>query len=212
MCLRSILRLFFYHTSTEADTYHHPSYYHMFIFILFLSLTPPHPLSISNQKPTMNHQSQVKAMMSRPLTSCTNDKQEPISIDLNLMTQEEINSLRRTDPFLYHSIPAVAKARLSCKDTSDYSQLIVNFPSEPRRRTSSGSAGNSGSFIISSSGASRQSSSSATSIVSRKTKLSVECSVDAAIDDLLNLDDETFMAQCRELGLDASNVDFGRLS
>ena len=56
------------------------------------------------------------------------------SIDVANLTVEEIESLNKTDPFLYYSIPAVQAATFSSKGI-DYSALKERAPSKVERRS-----------------------------------------------------------------------------
>lgn len=103
--------------------------------------------------------------------AATSKKPQPVeTIDLSLLTEQDLTSLKHSDPFLYHSIPFVQKATLALKEV-DHAKLLLDSPS----------------------------SSSSSSIVTRKTQLATECHESAPIEDLLSMDNEKFMAHGREL-------------
>eukprot|EP00985_Skeletonema_marinoi_P000775 scaffold287_cov151-Skeletonema_marinoi.AAC.8 len=54
------------------------------------------------------------------------DKKDEEELDLQSLTEEDLKLLKKTDPFLYYSIPAVNKAALSLKkiDHSKASQSM----------------------------------------------------------------------------------------
>ena len=93
----------------------------------------------------------------------TMKKQETKKVDLSLLTQEGIKSLRVNDPFLYHSIPAVERARLSFNNI-DHASLVENFQAQPNA-----------------------------AVISRKSRLSTECHFSTAIEDFLGLNDEALL-------------------
>mmetsp|Transcript_35921 Transcript_35921/g.65891 ORF Transcript_35921/g.65891 Transcript_35921/m.65891 type:complete len:151 (-) Transcript_35921:230-682(-) len=93
-----------------------------------------------------------------------------VEIDLTHLSESDLSSLQQKDPFMYHSIPSIHKARLYLKDI-DHSTLVA--PKAPQ----------------------------ASSIVSRKSRVSTECHMDVLLEDLLHLDDEEFLSKCQELQL-----------
>mmetsp|Transcript_35922 Transcript_35922/g.65892 ORF Transcript_35922/g.65892 Transcript_35922/m.65892 type:complete len:161 (-) Transcript_35922:164-646(-) len=93
-----------------------------------------------------------------------------VEIDLTHLSESDLSSLQQKDPFMYHSIPSIHKARLYLKDI-DHSTLVA--PKAPQ----------------------------ASSIVSRKSRVSTECHMDVLLEDLLDLDDEEFMSECQQLQL-----------
>lgn len=91
-----------------------------------------------------------------------------VELDLRTLTEDDLASLKRSDPFLYYSIPAVYEARLVNKDI-DHAELLAAINSAPKRSC----------------------------VVSRKTQLSTECHAEKVLEDLLDMDDETFMSLCQ---------------
>lgn len=43
-------------------------------------------------------------------------KQESQEVDISHLSEDDLRTLQKEDPFMYHSIPAVHKAKLSLKD------------------------------------------------------------------------------------------------
>ena len=126
------------------------------------------------------------------------------SIDLrSLSSPEDLAALKKEDPFMYHSIPSVHKATLAF-ETVDHSKLIVDFPSEPRRHTASSQGLNALDEPRRSLGRTTRSS-GGYAIVTRRTKLTTELHYSAHLDELLEMDEEDFNAQCRELGIDVND-------
>mmetsp|Transcript_15797 Transcript_15797/g.26975 ORF Transcript_15797/g.26975 Transcript_15797/m.26975 type:complete len:144 (+) Transcript_15797:124-555(+) len=95
-------------------------------------------------------------------------------IDLRDLSEADLNSLQRKDPFMYHSIPSIHKAKLFNKDI-DHSNLTTQ-ESENDDLTSS--------------------------IVSRKSRISTECHMSVLMEDLLNIDDDEFSLECEKNGFD----------
>ena len=56
-------------------------------------------------------------------------------IDLKQMSENDIISLKESDPFMYHSIPAVYKANLNLKETEDVISKVL--PSRSSSQSSS---------------------------------------------------------------------------
>mmetsp|Transcript_22822 Transcript_22822/g.37078 ORF Transcript_22822/g.37078 Transcript_22822/m.37078 type:complete len:112 (+) Transcript_22822:60-395(+) len=96
-------------------------------------------------------------------------KPAPAKIDISKMSETELRSLQQDDPFMYHSIPSVYRAKLLLKDVY-HSQL-----------TSSTSSTSSTSWP------SPNNAQETNHIISRKTRLSTECDMHMLLDDLLNM-------------------------
>lgn len=99
-----------------------------------------------------------------------NKPQQQQEIDIRQMSANDLDTLRRKDPFLYHSIPQVNKATLSVK-TVDHSKVLKD------------TATRSSSSLESSSSSS--SSCSSTMIVSRKTRITTEVAPSLLLDELI---------------------------
>ena len=141
-------------------------------------------------------------------------REESVTIDLSSLSMDDLRSLESSDPFLFHSIPEVHRARLAFKEVDlcsfDFSERgadesrnsISNDSSNtagagsPRRPSRRFSSRTTGSTLNSST------SSLASSIVSRKSRVSTECHVSLIMDDLLDFDDDMI-----SLGNSASDVD-----
>ena len=99
--------------------------------------------------------------------------QQEQEIDIRKMSANDLDTLRRKDPFLYHSIPQVNKATLSVK-TVDHSKVLKDTASS----TSS-------SLESSSSSSSSSCSTSNTMVVSRKTRITTEVAPSMLLDELI---------------------------
>ena len=97
--------------------------------------------------------------------------QQQQEIDIRNMSANDLDTLRRKDPFLYHSIPQVNKATLSVK-TVDHSKVLKDTAT----RSSSS---------LESSSSSSSSSCSSTMIVSRKTRITTEVAPSMLLDELI---------------------------
>lgn len=155
---------------------------------------------MTNKEPQASPATASKTLRLPLLTNLFRRNRQP-SIDLNTLNHEDdVKTLREEDPFLYHSIPMVQKARLSLNDVDDSTLVTaLNGASD----TSWSIGGLQDDHEDSPSRQSRSSSSSSSSsVVQRKTRLSTECDQSAALEDLLELDDEEFKARCQEDGVD----------
>ena len=99
--------------------------------------------------------------------------QQQQEIDIRQMSANDLDVLRRKDPFLYHSIPQVTKATLSVK-TVDHSKVLKDTAT---RSTSS--------LESSSSSSSTSSCSTNTVMVSRKTRITTEVAPSMLLDELI---------------------------
>lgn len=108
-------------------------------------------------------------------------EQEPqeVVLDLSALSENDLRTLQTQDPFMYHSIPSVYKAKLSLKDVDHQSICATSAPLTTQRQEASTSR--SGSAC----------SSSSNSLVSRKSRVSTECHISLLLEDML-LDDEEF--------------------
>lgn len=92
-------------------------------------------------------------------------KEKKAELDLRNLSEDDLASLQRSDPFLYYSIPTVEKSKLTMKNI-DHSALLASLRRLPQ----------------------------ASQVVPRKTQVATECHATTAIEDLLAMDDETFMS------------------
>ena len=101
--------------------------------------------------------------------------QQKQEVDIRQMSAHghDLDTLRRKDPFLYHSIPQVNKATLSVKMV-DHSKVLKDTASS----TSS-------SLESSSSSSSSSCSTSNTMVVSRKTRITTEVAPSMLLDELI---------------------------
>ena len=118
--------------------------------------------------------------MRLPMSSSA--KKEPKKIDLSLLELGDLALLKKDDPFMYHSIPAVQSATLSLRNVN-HAELLEDFWSDGAR-TPGGGGGGSGS-----------------SIVTKRTQLATEAHPSVAIEDLLRLTDEEIESSLRELDI-----------
>ena len=96
--------------------------------------------------------------------------QQEQEIDIRNMSANDLDTLRRKDPFLYHSIPQVNKATLSVK-TVDHSKVLKDTASSKSYASSSSS--------------SSSCSTTNTMIVSRKTRITTEVAPSMLLDELI---------------------------
>ena len=110
--------------------------------------------SNANAAPTMIDRAQailVPTMRTKP----------PTKLDVSGMSESDLATLRRTDPFLYHSIPAVRRADLRGGDAS---------PSAVRSSCEEASGSEAGNESL---------------IVYRRSRLTTECHAGALLDEML---------------------------
>jgi len=106
--------------------------------------------------------------------------QQEQEIDIKKMSANDLDTLRRKDPFLYHSIPQVQvnKATLSVK-TVDHSKVLKDTA------TSATSSSSLSSSDDASSSSSSSSCSTNTMMVSRKTRITTEVAPSMLLDELI---------------------------
>mmetsp|Transcript_16777 Transcript_16777/g.33554 ORF Transcript_16777/g.33554 Transcript_16777/m.33554 type:complete len:171 (+) Transcript_16777:112-624(+) len=106
-----------------------------------------------------------------------NHKVKPDKIDITRLNPEDFENLRKADPFLYYSIPAIKSAELLLRDVDysnlDKSSIRRNCVSCPSRIESEGS------------------NNSLPQQVKRKSRMSFECHSDLLLDDLFAEDDRS---------------------
>ena len=88
-------------------------------------------------------------------------QQQPKVINVKELNEDELKLLKKQDPFLYYSIPAVKKAKLINIKPIDHTEVLK----ETARSSDSG-------------------------MVSRKTRVSTECAPSMLLDDLILLINE----------------------
>jgi len=101
--------------------------------------------------------------------------QKEQEIDIRNMSVNDLDTLRRKDPFLYHSIPQVNKATLSVK-TVDHSKVLKDTASTLQASSSSSDDASS---------SSSSSCSTNTMVVSRKTRITTEVAPSMLLDELI---------------------------
>ena len=104
--------------------------------------------------------------------------QQQQEIDIKQMSANDLDTLRRKDPFLYHSIPQVNKATLSVK-TVDHSKVLKDTASASTQASSPSSDD------ASSSSSSSSSCSTNTMVVARKTRITTEVAPSQLLDELI---------------------------
>ena len=100
--------------------------------------------------------------------------QQKQEVDIRQMSAHDLDTLRRKDPFLYHSIPQVNKATLSVK-TIDHSKVLKDTASTHASSSSSDESSSSSSSTCSTN----------TMIVSRKTRITTEVAPSLLLDELI---------------------------
>lgn len=99
------------------------------------------------------------------------------TLDLNELANPEadLRSLQVSDPFMFHSIPEVHRARIANRDV-DFAKLIANT-------TTSSASGDESSTSCGS---------SSKSSIQRRSRVSTECHVSMLLEELLDMDDDEF--------------------
>ena len=120
-------------------------------------------------------------------------KPEPKAIDLReIKTVDDLETIKKQDPFMYFSIPAVKSARMLMRevDTSNLeaSALSRNCISCPSRLET-------------------MQHESLQQKVTRTTRVSVECHPDLLFEDIMNEDEDTDMEDIEGEDLDLEDVD-----
>jgi len=100
--------------------------------------------------------------------------QKEQEIDITKMSANDLDTLRRKDPFLYHSIPQVNKATLSVK-TVDHSKVLKDTASTLQASSS----------LSDDASSSSSSCSTNTMMVSRKTRITTEVAPSMLLDELI---------------------------
>ena len=90
-------------------------------------------------------------------------QQQPKVINVKELNEDELKLLKKQDPFLYYSIPAVKKAKLANVKPIDHTEVLRL--KEAARSSGSG-------------------------MISRRTRVSTECAPSMLLDDLILLIDE----------------------
>eukprot|EP00581_Thalassiosira_minuscula_P007890 CAMPEP_0183706770 /NCGR_PEP_ID=MMETSP0737-20130205/3517_1 /TAXON_ID=385413 /ORGANISM="Thalassiosira miniscula, Strain CCMP1093" /LENGTH=122 /DNA_ID=CAMNT_0025934271 /DNA_START=97 /DNA_END=465 /DNA_ORIENTATION=+ len=102
-------------------------------------------------------------------------------IDLRELSEDDLNSLQKKDPFMYHSIPSIHQAKLLNKEI-DHSKLVPseNYVDNADDLTSS--------------------------MVSRKSRISTECHMSVMMEELLDMDDEELRLEFGEHEFDLDSL------
>jgi hypothetical protein len=77
-----------------------------------------------NQSQTNNRPESTLMNQSQTMCVPTATTKPTTEIDLSHLSENDLSSLQQKDPFMYHSIPSVHKARLYLKDI-DHSKLVA---------------------------------------------------------------------------------------
>jgi len=85
-------------------------------------------------------------------------KHQPPQIDISKLNEDDLKLLKTQDPFLYHSIPSVNKAKLNIKPI-DYTRVIQDASATTLESSA---------------------------IISRRTRVSTECHATLILDDLMD--------------------------
>ena len=107
----------------------------------------------------MSSKSDIICVMQVP--TIRQPQQQTKEINVKQLNEDELKLLKKQDPFLYYSIPAVKKAKLANVKPIDHTEVLK----EATRSSGSG-------------------------IVSRRTRVSTECAPSMLLDDLMMLIDE----------------------
>ena len=107
----------------------------------------------------MSSNSDIISVMQVP--TIRHPEQQPKVINVKQLNKDELKQLKKEDPFLYYSIPAVKKAKLANVKPIDHTEVLKEAA------MSSGSG-----------------------MVSRQTRVSTECAPAMLLDDLMMLIDE----------------------
>lgn len=95
-------------------------------------------------------------------------KPRPREVDISQMNETELQLLKTQDPFLYHSIPSIKKAKLSAHPI-DHTKVLQDVATQP----------------------------ASDHIISRQTRVSTECHASLAIEGFIDeilLDDKLFFS------------------
>ncbi|KAL7534786.1 hypothetical protein ACHAWF_004948 [Thalassiosira exigua] len=107
-----------------------------------------------------------------PLGQPLSSPPRPSEVDLGTMSEDDLDELARSDPFLYRSIPGVHEAKLSLRDV-DHSQVL-----SPRRSEEENEGPEPDN--------SKASAPACATKVARRTRFSTECHYTLALEDLLS--------------------------
>ena len=122
--------------------------------------TLKYPLQTNDNNRTMtNSNSDIISVMQ--VSTIRHPQQQPKVINVKQLNEDELIQLKKQDPFLYYSIPAVKKAKLTNCKPIDHNEVLKEA-----------------------------SMSSGSGMVSRRTRVSTECAPSMLLDDLMMLIDE----------------------
>lgn len=107
---------------------------------------------------TKNNYCKDDIIISVPTKAASNSKHQPPQIDISKLNEDDLKILKTQDPFLYHSIPSVNKAKLTIKPI-DHTRVIQDASATTLESSSS-------------------------SMISRKTRVTTECHATLILDDL----------------------------
>ena len=111
---------------------------------------------------TKNNFCKDDIIISIPTKAASNSKHQPPQIDISKLNEDDLKLLKTQDPFLYHSIPSVNKAKLNIKPI-DHTRVIQDATAATALESSS--------------------------VISRRTRVSTECHATLILDDVM---DEVF--------------------
>ena len=106
---------------------------------------------------TKNNFCKDDIIISVPTKTASNSKHQPPQIDISKLNEDDLKILKTQDPFLYHSIPSVNKAKLTIKPI-DHTRVIQDATAATALESSS--------------------------MISRRTRVSTECHATLILDDL----------------------------
>ena len=99
-------------------------------------------------------------IISVPTKTASNSKHQPPQIDISTLNEDDLKLLKSQDPFLYHSIPSVNKAKLTIKPIN-HTQVIQDVSATTLESSA---------------------------VISRRTRVSTECHATLILDDLMAMD------------------------
>ena len=109
---------------------------------------------------TKNNCCKDDVIISVPTKTASNSatKQQPPQLDISKLNEDDLKLLKSQDPFLYHSIPSVNKAKLTIKPI-DHARVIQDASATTLESSA---------------------------VISRRTRVSTECHATLILDDLMD--------------------------
>ena len=118
-------------------------------------------------------------------------------LDTSELDEQDLEALKKQDPFLYYSIPAVWQADIIHNSDVDIRAIRGSGSQTSRRASAPG----------------RMQSDESSTKVERKTRISFECHMDVLLEDLMDEFDDSFLQEFPEgAGLDFEDLIFQQFS